>query len=526
MKTPPLLQRGFLPSRSIVFFGLISCLLLYLVRFGYTYGDSDQDEIVPAAIRVMSDGKLFGQDWFVSSQTAGFNVRSATFHLVSAVASVISLPGALFLLYGLCFGAIYFAIVAIARRNGGLAVAIVSALCILVLSKGFTLGGNDVVYSQFVPSMIAWALALWSIAVWLSRRSQLAGALAAAAVPFQALVGIHSMIVLVGSSIILSLLKRSTGPLRHAGAASAIFVLVAAYPVWRFAFSADPAETNDAFVSVLAIIRAPHHFLPAAFSASSYFRFGALAVAGTLALLTNRRMSDREDVGAMLAAIAAVCLVAWPLSAAATPWVLKLQLFKLTVFAKVLLVIAVASAAVELLRPIVKRDMLGLPGSAVLRIAALATALAIPFLAYLSLDRVRRDREARSEADISVIAEWARINTREDALFMVPPSASGFRSGSRRGIYVNYKATPFDEINLLEWKNRLERQIGGHRLTPGVTAAELDSIYLAVPIDQALTIGDSAGVNYVVAGSTDLADRIVFRAGSLCVYSLDSGIRQ
>jgi hypothetical protein len=71
-----------------------------------------------------------------------------------------------------------------------------------------------------------------------------------------------------------------------------------------------------------------------------------------------------------------------------------------------------------------------------------------------------------------VIAEWARHNTPQDAIFIVPPHWGQFRILASRAIVVDWKAFPFADLSMLEWRTRIETVYGN-----GNTYETLDESY-------------------------------------------------
>ncbi len=58
------------------------------------------------------------------------------------------------------------------------------------------------------------------------------------------------------------------------------------------------------------------------------------------------------------------------------------------------------------------------------------------------------------------VCEWARQNTPDDAVFLVPPDEQSFRLLARRAIVVNFKNVPQLSGELVEWRNRLQAVLG------------------------------------------------------------------
>jgi len=51
--------------------------------------------------------------------------------------------------------------------------------------------------------------------------------------------------------------------------------------------------------------------------------------------------------------------------------------------------------------------------------------------------------------------EWIRLNTPEDAVFIIPPYIEDFRLGANRAIIVDFKAFTFKDQSIIEWRSRI-----------------------------------------------------------------------
>jgi hypothetical protein len=346
-----------MPSAERLFLitaGFTATMLAHVVRFGYDFGNSDQDELLPAVYRVLSKNTLFSSDWLVSYQTSAFNVRTPTISIIANLSSIFSTFDAVLLLYVLSAVGSFLAIYRIASRSGETSwTPWLSGLAIFVLTKGFTLGGNDVMNSMYVPSMTGWAISLWSVFFWLSDRPVVAGILAAVTVPFQALIGLQTALMLGLGSVLLLISSRDMRHLTRVLQFSFPFLIMAAWPIYLLLSAQATGSTlvdgigasGDPFLEVLARIRAPHHFMPTHFPVRSVLKFASLSGLGAVAFAIIPQSADRGKFLAILGAIVICCVLAfgfseiWPLAI-----VVKMQLFRLTVYAKIILVIVLFQA--------------------------------------------------------------------------------------------------------------------------------------------------------------------------------------
>ncbi|MFT5515728.1 MAG: hypothetical protein ACI80V_001856 [Rhodothermales bacterium] len=465
---------------------IVVCLavsLAYLLRFGYGMGFSDQDEFLPWLLARLDPGTL-STDWFVQSQAEAFNVRSGFLLILEPLARLVGTVPAVGTLYvGSALGlitAVYF----LSRQLGASPVwASAGVLLSLVLMPRWTLGGNAAPSSMLVPSMMAWALALWAITLLFKRRWLTAGILIGVAGWIQILVAAQ-----VGAMALLGLLWRDRA-LRSGTVSFALSALTLAAPVVLLLWQAGgglPAESLD----ILAKVRAPHHYLPSAFPAADYIQFTLLLVVGIMGLRQSRLQrsgsANRLLTGLMLGACVFVVagMLAWIFDA---PWVLSLQPFKATVLAAALVV---AGSVASLPRISVPAWLWGVAAALLVAgwgfVANGGTVLGRPTIQVGPLDM----QEA---------AAWVERNTPGDARIAIPPSSSGFRFASRRAVAVTFKTFPFNAEGAAGWYQRLADWAPGV-LPPEPGGVTEGGVPLLPRLDAAYEGLDAADASRLMAG--------------------------
>ena len=418
-----------------------------------------------------------------------------------------------------------------------LAAALATVLT-LVVTWMWTLGGNDLAYDILAPELVAWALMLPALRFFLEQRWFLAGALLGAASLMQLLAGLLTAGVLVG--VLLLDVPSST---RRGQALQALlrftgtFVLCAApmlipLALQQLAEAGSDSETPSAFY-ILAVFRAPHHYLPTAFPWTDYAQFSALLAAGLLAL---RRMQGTERfrharfIYRFLSVVAAVCAgtfvftTRWPVF-----FITQLQGFKLTVLAKALLVISLSGWIVSALPAALRGRLANLlrwrrSGLALVLLLWAAT-LGAGLAEVGRPGRLLEPRVHRTSA-LGQVERWARAETPQKARFAVPPSASSFRSNARRAIVINFKAFPHGGTSVHAWYGRLLdwAPIPLQAHGPDVLA-RLDSAYHTLDVQQSLERMATYDADFLLRSEPFLAPHIglreAFQAGSWTVYERD-----
>ena len=108
----------------------------------------------------------------------------------------------------------------------------------------------------------------------------------------------------------------------------------------------------------------------------------------------------------------------------------------------------------------------------------------------LTLDALGGD-----EADI---ARRARRVTPEDAIFVTPPDMGVFRMIAERGVVVDYKAFPFGDLAMIEWRTRLARCYGEATGSGLEVYAELGARYRSTAPESLAAQGCDYGASFAV----------------------------
>ncbi len=482
---------------------VLVALCLWLIRFDYTWATGDQDEFVPYVLHLL-DTDVLAHDWFVQTQTQAVGVRTGFVWLLRVLCFLFTPGIAVAILYIVTWVLIGLAIGAIIHElrgsYGGAAVAIIVGL---LLTPKWTLGGNDLVYTMLVPEMTAWSAALFGVLAFLRGRFAVAGLLTGLSALVQLLVGVHVTLVLAVAHLVGSsspsrvreiLVMCGTATL--AAAPIALPILFQQLSGIGATSAGEPSE-----IEILAHIRAPYHYLPSAFSIGSYVKFGAVLATGLAsALVIKQRLHEDQRIRVLLislAVIAVLCITAWLLSEVyEVPLVVKLQLFKTTVVAKVVCIVLLGSA-------IPKPAWLALSSRVRPGIWAVATAISC-IVVLLLVDRSMQETPTSSFSGVEL---WAKDNTELHTVFAIPPSISSFRSRAQRPIVVNYAAVPFRPEDLREWYARLCDLAPLDDPVRGITLkAQLDDSYHNRTLEDWQRLQAIYGIDYFVVAQDIAAE--------------------
>jgi hypothetical protein len=439
--------------------------LLHFWRWGYACGSGDHDEVLPQVLHRL-DPALFTRDWYVLSQTEGLTVRTAFVEMLALLGRGMPLPvavglGHLTVLLAVGYGAYRLGYALVPDRPG----AALGALLAVVLLPHWTLGGNGLTYGQLLPEGVAWTLALPAVSLFVAKKRLAAALLLGLAAWMQLLVGVQTTMALGLVALWEAFRDRSA---REAGRAVLFGAIVAAVaaPLAVAVALAEPVPGEGvpgvSTFDALARLRVPHHYLFLSFAPGDYVRFGLLAAAGLAALRSLRRhgrLRHETFVVRFVAVVAALCVVAVVFTEGMPVlFVAQLQLFKLTVWAATLFALLagawIATALPGRLRALGERALdRRVAGLAVVAGAALLTTATVA--AGVGPAPTRYLPAQRADLDLGRAEAWARTHTPTDALFLIPPSNTTFRTRAQRSVVVNYKPVPFQDGGIEAWLGRM-----------------------------------------------------------------------
>ena len=485
----------------------LAAVALFVFRYGYGFGYSDQDEFLPL-VGFLLDSDLFQNDWFVMMQADGFSIRWP-------VALLVALPGTFLPVWAVVLGLHLLtgvgSALAVAKLSyrvfGNAAAAIGSVMAVFVVTTRFNPGGNDILHAMLVPSSIAWCLILWAIVMMHERRAFASGTLLGAATLFHPLLGLQtgSLLLLIG----LLLPNWPWSAWRRQALPYAVFLIPLV-----FLLSSIGSSTQEA-TYILTHVRAPHHYLPETFAPQSWGYLAVLLVTSAALIGFDRFPESLRTVGtddrlqltrwdrAVLGRMLLVPAVVLVLSLTLTTWPLewgtaqRLQPWAASPLIRVLAAATVAGYAASW---IFSRWSGPVPASKTMLVrrgnnASPFLALVLLFFAFSGKGGDIRGTSSSNQE----LFDWARENARDNAVFVIPPSMTGFQYGTKHAQYVSFKSFPFAPEPTLEWRNRLN-QIAPTSDLPGGTAMleRLDSAYVAQRVADMRSFTAEAIVDYFV----------------------------
>ena len=519
-------------------------------RIGYAYGTGDHEELLPQLLRAL-DPTLFPSDPYLLAEEQAFSVRFVWLWTLRAACLVVPPPVAVFAFSVLAWAAVMAAAFRLSATLVPSRTAATLAVLACVATIYWTPGSNAFITTTYAPESIAWAPALLAVAAFARHREIAAAVLLGVTAWVQPLMGLQLGLLLGLVGLWRMADGDPLGALRRALAFGAVVFAVASPVLVPTLLTqvGTPPLPDDGLTTffVTAWLRQAHHYLLSAQPLGTLAKTALLVAAGLAGLVVLRRPTaaaspPREPRAAhvrfamrTLAVVAGLVVFYVAMTEGAESLtVAKMQFFRLTLVAQLILLTWAAGGAVALLparwrtwgEGLFERRRWGWALS--LSLLAITVGLAVADVGRPGA--MWRPREHRA-TDLYRMERWIARSTPRDALFLVPPSTETFRSHALRSVAINFKPTTFRDDAMHAWLARIRTvapaplpdRSGG---LAAVTAwrASLDAAYHAHTPPEWAALADTFDADYALvdraATPTPPAGAPEATAGRWAVYRL------
>lgn len=430
------LKKVFLPD-------IILAIILYctvIIYQGYQYGQSDQSQILPVLYAQDHPGAYENDHYVQAYLNGGINERTifhALFrHMGYGNAWMVFFWHAAFSV--LLFLA-WISIATLFIKNKALQWLAIA----LIFTIGFhtSTGSNELYYNQFIPSLVAKALASWGLYYWLKEKYNGWVLLLLLSTIMQPLVGLQLFILTCLSIFIERFLIHNLKPLPWKQIL--VYILLAAPWIYLLAVNNGGQEDTAAFIDIMEF-RLSHHFFGTSFGLKHLF-LGLIFF--TIVILYYKKRLRWMFV------ITAIGCIVYEIGVEVfrSPLVIYTQWWKTTIWVEAFAFIAMVSL-------MEKRFNLHLPVQKYLYAIPLLFLLLTGIYRFSGIrgERVMMDPLSKNYSDDADISRKANQLTPDNSVFIIPPELSAFRWYSKRSSFVDYKALFHQEDFLLEWYSRIK----------------------------------------------------------------------
>lgn len=358
-------------------------LLSFVPLVGAIYGIGNQVEQLSLIAR-LQDPAFAAGDFYVDAGTE-FGPRYYYSHFLAWLAGFLPLPfviHALSVLSNFALAGVSFQ--AVQRLLGGSVLAGLLAATFVVVNHGFSLGlAGYLRFDSFQPANLAIPLALWGMYFHLTERPYAAVPLFALSAMMHPLIGVEIALIAYAAAAVQTVLlpAEEEGRLRPIarmfGAGLLLSALIGVLYLRPMAALDGDRLGGEEFFAILAVFRAPHHYLGLEFPSWSVKPFLAFAAATVALLIVALIPADREKGAVGLAAAVAVVL----LLGLASLWFVDMAHSRIWTTAQVFRLLMVVKWVGFLLLARVLADVLNdapLPGTILAICAIVGTADAQP----------------------------------------------------------------------------------------------------------------------------------------------------
>lgn len=275
------------------------------------------------------------------------------------------------------------------------------------------------------------------------------------------------------------------------GAAVAALTLVPVTLFALIAFTPTPGAVHDAAQNILVDFRIPQHAKPDEwFDAGDAVRLALVAVGLALSWRSILFPVLALAVSASAVLTALQLVTGSETLALLFPW--RLSVFLVPVSAAILL--AAATKALFAGGRALERPASGLTGAPRVRVAAVGRTAAVSFaglvIAVVVVVGAERLGRVSAEPKPSAIGREIAAARVPGQLFLIPPQEYELRIDGGVPVYVDYKSHPYEDRQVLEWRERLreatrvydERSLRCARLRPLVRAEGITHVVVEAPM--------------------------------------------
>ena len=458
-----------------IFFSFFIAIIATLK--GYYFADIDHIEQLPIILRKINDSYLIN-DFFVNS-TSGFGPRYYYSVSIAFLIRFISLPTLFFSLTLISNTFVAFITILVTKHfyeNNTTISYIASILVMFVSTVG--LGSDEIMYANaLLPDRIAFPLIMLSFLLLIRKQIIASVIIAGIASLFHILIGLGYGGIFILAYLINSILdknfKNNIKPILLSSFILLAFSLITFIPYFLTA-TIKIHETE--FNSIYAYFRHPHHCKPGYFI--SFIDIIKIIILFGLAVISTTwdRYTYSLNFIIIVSIIISLLLILGYVFVEIEPtrFFVTLQTFRYLNILKWLSLILISGLIIRFFEKFYLFDRLF---TSFYKLKPIYYILFISFSVFIAIKVAFKPKlefatDFNSKYfnpkftlsdynnDETDIANFIKENTNKNALFLTPPNFGKLRFFAKRAIVIDFKAFPFSDIAMKEWKNRIDNCYG------------------------------------------------------------------
>jgi hypothetical protein len=556
---------------TIVYVAILT--LTYPLVARYLFVNHNQFEQIPMILR-FNDSTYLASDW-ATNLNAQFSPRFFFTAYMGILSRVIPLPIVYFIHYLLMVAVITLASYVFAKRlfHSEKVAAITTIL--LLYGQKITLGGNDLIGSDFDPSRPAFGLTLLAFLTLTSRRYILTAILLTISCYLHPLIGTQMPLILYISALISHYITargsstKNTSSVRPVIQSILLYVTLSSPAIISYFVSlikdARSGISSDRLFTIIAKEAAPFHYLPSSWNISSYALFALLIILAYIGLRFGKpsiKHHNRTFLAVIVGMISVLCFIGAVGTEILTSYPLMIaQFFRYTVFLYWIFAILAYGGLIQFAEkstiPLPLRILIvfipfilangiyinrSTPTAIVFFVTFFLIALGVThlrkipsvllvlvfLLSYVFTNRhypIHMTEPYPFQTPEVEIAKWARDSTPKNAIFLTPPEFMWFRLIASRAVIVDRLVIPFSKAGIGGWHHRLMDIAGFSEKTGQIITNEeiIFSEYRTIDVKRVVMLKEKYNPSYVITRSENILPYpVMHRSDYYVVYSIEN----
>ena len=411
---------------------ILMCTLIFFVKY-HGFGSGNVSEIMPLTLR-LEDSSYLENDWYVNA-SGNFNARTNFASFTIAVNRIFNNYEITYLVLAyLCFIIFafgFYKLIFVLTKNENLSL-FTTLLPLLIGSYG--LGNSFIIGDYFNPGYIAWTHIIWGLYFFFDKKYWNAFIIIGLASFFQAM----SAYMIASVLTILLLYERNwKGSFATLGF-YALFIMLNARLILSELFTKSFLSSSQ-LNYILADFRLSHHYFPSnPLLWISFIGFFAIFCYA----FYKSEIKEWERLKVLVVIILSFVVISMFFSEV-IHWgfITKLRLIR----ALELLCIIEFIFIGEFIWNNIKK-LWAIP---------LLILIVVPCYIYTDVHFDNPIGRFEYEPKVAELYDWVKLNTPEDAIFLVPLELSSFRYGAERAVVVDWKMHTYKTNTIFDWYTRV-----------------------------------------------------------------------
>ncbi|MBN1250558.1 MAG: hypothetical protein JXR51_05235 [Bacteroidales bacterium] len=482
----------------------------------YYYADIDHIEQLPIILRKINSGYLTN-DFFVNS-TSGFGPRYYYTIFIAFFGRFLSLPIIFFSLT--LISNIAVSLITISVSNVYFVdykpIAYLAAILVMFVST-FSLGSDEIMSANaLLPDRIAFPLIMLSFLFLIKNKIIEASFIAGIASIFHVLIGLGYGSIFILSYIIINFsekinIRNYIKPVFFSALILFIFSLLTIIPEF---ISAKQKISDVEFISIIANFRHPHHYIPSHFfSFLDIIKATFFFVLASLSIIWIENKYPLKHILIISISIL-ILLISGYVFVEIYPsrLFITLQTFRYLNILKWLSLIFISGFLFKFFR---RFNILNTISIIFYRFKIIFYILFISISFLISLKIVYKLKfDFNSDFnnkyfnpkfslsdyfdDETKIFEFIIKNTDKNDIFLSPPNFGKLRIFAQRAVIVDFKAFPFSDLAMKEWKNRIDNCYGKTNKSGFEALTDLENNYKNINTEKIKKLEKKYNFKYII----------------------------